>query len=336
MIRENLRLTILGVLLITVSVHAQVETEGEVPVAEVTPGAGVVPDKPIVPEEIAESAGLKPTAKPSPNRARQIGMIKQFENEITRVLEMDEDQATEVNEIFKDFIEGLSEEAEDRREARRENAEIIRELVDEMREAQRERDMETVREIREEISELRGEHARGKESIETEDFFEQIREVLTEDQIENFDPLADRLSKRLAGPQKPAQSKIRVFQKATNSMNLPADQLATIRQLLAEFSRENRNVRGPEAEEAEAELFESILEELDDDQASEFVQKVDEFEMMQKRGRGDRRANRKRRAEAREMADASDEQHGEEPDEVEVEEAQEESADEDQEEVEDF
>ena len=138
MIRENFRLTIAWVLLLTFSAQAQVETEGE------------APDKPIVPAEVAEAAGLKPTAKPSPNRARQISMLKQFENELTRSLEMDEDQASEVSEAFRAYIEGLSEEVDDRREARRENAEIIRELVEEMRDAQKDRDMERVREIREE------------------------------------------------------------------------------------------------------------------------------------------------------------------------------------------
>ncbi len=289
MIRENLRLTILSVLLITFSAQAQVENEGE------APPAVEVPEKPIVPAGVAEAAGLKPTARPSPNRARQISMIKQFEGEITRALKMDEDQATEVNEIFRDFVEGLSEDGEDRREARRENAELIRELVEEMRDAQRDRDMEAVREIREEISELRGEHAEADDAIELDDLYDQLREVLTDDQIETFDPLADRLTKRLAGPAKHEKSKIRIYQKASNSINLPEEQLTAIRRIFVEFSKENRGAKGQAGEDAEAELLDSILDELDEDQARDFMQKVDELEIRMNGGSGDRRAERERR-----------------------------------------
>lgn len=294
MLRDYLRLSGLCVLLLTLNAQAQVETEGE------------APDKPIVPAEIADAAGVKPASKPSPNRARQISMLKQFEAEITRALEMDEDQATEVSEIFQEFIEDLSAEADDRREDRRENAELIRELVDEMRDAQKDRDMERVREIREEIAELRSEHGSADESFDPDELFEILREVMSEDQIETFDPLADRFKKSLEGPKKEEKSKLRLYQKAVNAINLPEDQLATIRRIFVDFAKENRGEKGV-SEDADAELYNSILDELDEDQAREFTQKVEEFERMQSRGAKGAREDRKRPAVDRARGEVADE-----------------------------
>ncbi|GJM24993.1 MAG: hypothetical protein DHS20C16_14080 [Phycisphaerae bacterium] len=296
MIRENIRITIAWVLLLTFTAQAQVETEVE------------TPDKPIVPADVAEAAGLKSTAKPSPNRARQIGMLKQFENEITRSLEMDEDQATEISEVFRDYIDGLSEEVDDRREARRENAEIIRELVDEMREAQKDRDMERVTELREEIGELRAEYADAEEPLNPDEFFDELRELMSEDQIETFDPLADRFKKRIAGPNTKAQkSKLKLYKKAAHSINLPEDQMAAVREIFVDFAKESRGAKGAAVAEADEELLEMILDELDEDQAREFIQKVDNLEKMQNRGRGDRRSERKRRGAARDKIEAVEE-----------------------------
>ncbi|MEZ6085401.1 MAG: hypothetical protein R3E58_16020 [Phycisphaerae bacterium] len=293
MLRDYLRLSGLCVLLLTLNAQAQVETEGE------------APDKPIVPAEIADAAGVKPASKPSPNRARQISMLKQFEAEITRALEMDEDQATEVSEIFQEFIEDLSAEADDRREDRRENAELIRELVDEMRDAQKDRDMERVREIREEIAELRSEHGSADESFDPDELFEILREVMSEDQIETFDPLADRFKKSLEGPKKEENPSF-ASTKSRQCHQPSEDQLATIRRIFVDFAKENRGEKGV-SEDADAELYNSILDELDEDQAREFTQKVEEFERMQSRGAKGAREDRKRPAVDRARGEVADE-----------------------------
>lgn len=295
MIRDYLRLTGLCVLLLAFNVQAQVEPEEE-----------EAPDKPLVPAEIADAAGVEPAARPAPNRARQINMLKQFESELTRTLEMGEEQATEVSEIFEEFIEDLNAEVDDRREVQRENAEMIRELVDEMREAQQDRDMERVREIREEISALRSEHASADESFDPEELFEILREVLTEDQIEKFDPLADRFKKRLEGPKKQEKSKLRIYQKAVNAINLPEDQLSDIRRIFVDFAKVNRGAKSATAE-ADAELYDLIIDELDEDQAREFAQKVEEMERLQTRGPKDRREERKRRGADRPKVEAVEE-----------------------------
>jgi hypothetical protein len=315
MIRENFRLSIACVLLLAFSAQAQVETEGEAPDKPTVPEQPTMPEQPIVPAEVAEAAGLKPTTNPSPNRARQISMLKQFEGEITRALEMDEDQASEVSAVFRDYIEGLTEEVDDLRDERRENAEIIRELVDEMREAQKDRDMDRVREIREEISELRGEHANTDEPLDPEEFFEELRELMTDDQIEKFDPLADRLAQRLAGPKKPEKSKLKIYQKAAHSINLPEDQMMTIRHIFADFAKESRGAKGAVSADADEELLELILGELDEDQAREFMQKVDDLEKMENRGRGDRRADRRRAGAVRDKIEAVEEPDNEEAEE---------------------
>ncbi len=330
MIRNHLNVAVFCVLMLAMVVPVRADDEGE------------TPEKPEVPKAIADAAGLGQSRPQSPNRAKQINMLKQFEGEVSRSLKLDEDAATDLADIFRDFIDELSEEMEASREEKQETAEIIRELVDEMREAQQDQDIERVQEIREEISELRGEHEGPAEDLDHEALYDQIREILTDEQLEQFEPLADRFTQRLAVPKGPMESKAKLYRKAVNSIDLAEEQRANIRRIFVEASRDagNPKNRGKAnaTEEADEALLDSILDELDEDQAREFMNKVEEMERMHRGGRADRgkagRDNPRDRAPKPKITEEVNDAGGREADEVELSRQEEEGDTEEAEEVE--
>ncbi|NOX58391.1 MAG: HAD-IG family 5'-nucleotidase [Planctomycetes bacterium] len=284
MLRIKLNISLLSVILMSSAVFAQVDPDEQVPA------------KPTVPQSAREAAGLTGSRTPRRNLAKDIRLIKQFEVEISRALELDEESAEEVSEVFREYIGELAADTESDREAKRERTGAIRELVDEMRDAQKDRDTERVQELREEISELRGTRDDQAEPRDHEALYEEIRELLNEEQLGIFDPLADRFTKRLNGSRSAARSKLRLYRSATNALDLSGDQRANVRRLFVEASKEQRaaKAKGVSTEESDAILFDALLDELDEDQVKDFTRKVADLEKMQNRGKKNRPIARER------------------------------------------
>lgn len=317
MIRKHPIVPVFCVLMLAIVVPVRGDSDGE------------APERPEVPKDIATAAGLGKAKVHPANPAKQISMLKQFEGEVARSLKLDEDEVTELGDVFAEFIDELNDGMQANREAKQEKAEIIRELVDEMREAQQDQDIDRVQEIRQEISDLRGENEGEAEGLDHEALYEQIRELLTDEQIEKFDPLADRFTQRLTGPKKKAKSKVKLYRKAVNSIDLAEEQRANIRRIFVEASREARGSRGRGSaagiEEADEALLDSILDELDEDQAREFMQKVEEMERRQRgervdrrRGERDKPRDRNRQPRITEEVDEVEEDEVDDADEIEL------------------
>ena len=249
---------------------------------------------------------------------RYLRMLDSFKKEIVGALDLDEELAGEVSELFDEHAAGIREGMEDLRQQRRDNAERIRELVRELREAQANEDPERADELRQEIVALRQRPAGA--TPDHEELFDSVRELLDEEQIETFDEYARRFDERLSGPEEDAAGSIRHLRRALDVVELSAEQRAQTRDLLSATMREVRSARhdAERVKELESAARDDIIELLDDEQAEKFQEAL--LKLAREEGKSPKREKRDRGSRPakpeRGQADDSDaDGHAEEADE---------------------
>ena len=149
-----------------------------------------------------------------------------------------------------------------------------------MREAREAKDRERMREVAMEITEIRQSDRTEVDELNT-DFYDSVREELTEDQVKGFNRLIREIKKRKRPDtirdryRKTAQMNVLLKEKC----DLTPDQQKAVNQHMMDFMREMMEVDGDDEEEVSAmqnELREAILSELSTDQRRQFTDAEDQ------------------------------------------------------------
>ncbi len=236
--------------------------------------------------------------------------LEQFEDELFDKLNLDDDQAAAIESYFNDVLaEPEQMTPEEQRQQRLERSERMRELVDEMRDAQRNQDRDRAMQLREEISKLRQRSA-GRPSMQQ--LVDNIRGKLDEDQLPKFDRIVADYSDLLREPEQP-EVVLRRYHRAAQLIGPSPEQQTQIRDIIVEATR---NIRTPEREGGDtAEYLKSVKDDiigvLDDQQAARFEEKLAELERSEQgHQRGGRRFGRGHRPQQ-----VQPEQNAQQPDE---------------------
>lgn len=254
----------------------------EEPVAEERPAVGQ-PDMP----------GGAMSALPEP--ARRMAAVRRLRAEMTDRLELDQEQAEELDAIFEEYYASIQDEMASRRERQREQADEIRELVEEMRAAREDEDTQRIAEIRQQIADIRSNKGSSEEQ-DLEEFFDVIREVLYEDQIEGFDEMAAKV-KTSQGGSTDSLASIQRMRRASEMVEMPMDQRRSVREAINNAQRELRSATAdPGAAAAVAEnMRNAILEQLDETQAAEFEEHLAKLEKTDRERKAASERTRERR-----------------------------------------
>ena len=165
------------------------------------------------------SSLLQRSGSDQPDHVRRlISRITRLHKWMKAKLDLDREQQRAVHALFEEHLDELraTTDREDRDGESKERANRLKELQKERREAQADRDMEAVREIRSEIRELLQErHSRLSGS--TARLVEHLEDELDEDQLEAFRKLVDRLG---LGSRKPNQESMQELLRAVLSPEL--------------------------------------------------------------------------------------------------------------------
>jgi uncharacterized protein YeaO (DUF488 family) len=231
----------------------------------------------------AEEAEVRSRDRSKRSRSKPAGKSKSgrildmFRAEVLKSLDFDEESSEEFNAIIDEQIEDLNENVADDQASRKERAAEIRELISNLRDAQRDGDRERVAEMREQLTGLRKDTA--EESLDFEALVDDLRDLIYEDQMEQFDHIVRKYAARLS-PKKKAGDRLKTLRKALSFVELTPDQRKATRSLFAESMRSSRMARGDAAkmDQIAKDLQESILDELDEEQADVFTAKVTELE----------------------------------------------------------
>lgn len=228
-----------------------------------------------------------------PEPARRMAAVRQLRVQMTERLELEPDQAEDLDAIFEEYYESIQDEMASRRSRQREQADEMRELVEEMRAAREDEDNERVAEIRQQIADLRANRGDGDDQ-NLEEFFDTIREVLYEDQIEAFDELAAKVNTS-SGGSTDALASIQRMRRAAEMVEMPMDQRRSVREAINNSQRELRSATAdPAAAEAVAtNMRTAIIEQLDESQAAEFEEHLAKLE----------KADRERKSASERMRD---------------------------------
>ncbi len=221
-------------------------------------------------------SGRRTAARSESQVNQKLRMLESFRDQIIREMKLEGELVEEVNLIFADHLDYLRERSTDNTDDRRERAEEIREVVEEMRAARQDGDVEEVRRLRDRLVELR--RSSTEFDLEHEELFDMLREAFDDEQIVVFDRLAEQFELRLQGPNRrdTAASRMR---RALAKLELSPEQRMQTRRLLAEYGREMRTARG-DAERLRAmedELYNALLDELDEGQAERFERTMEEL-----------------------------------------------------------
>ena len=268
------------------------------------------------------------------NPMKYMKMLESFEKEIVRALDLDEDLANEIADLFDEHLAATREEMDTLQQRRRESAEEIRLLVRSLRDAQASGDQEGAARIREEIVELRRQQLGTAHNHD--ELFQAVRELLDKKQLETFNEYAKRFEARLSGPDQGNAGILRL-RRALDMLDLSKEQHARTREIVSKAMREIRSVRSdPEkTKELETSLHAAIIEELDEDQTAQFEESLAELAKEGKRPRKSEVSDRDARPTRPDRDRASDSDRPEEaaePDEAEESEVEvDEAADEEEE-----
>lgn len=276
-----------------------------------------------------EAAATKtPGAPASPRSERaekrdELTRAKQLLKRVRAELDLRDEQAVRINDLFEAHFETLTELIKDREHHRRENAARIEELREELSRAQREEDRDAVGQIRGELRELLGADS-GTLELDRE-FHAAMREELDEEQAEKYRELVRRvMSADRAGLNKLRE--IQVMNRALREVDLPPQQRrAAMKHLrgLKEILTEARDQGDEAVAQAIDDLREAILGELDEAQIAQFEEaqeRVRSSMTQQRRSRGNRPGRAYERDLAKQEGAAADEENpaeepAEEPDE---------------------
>ncbi|MCP4251201.1 MAG: hypothetical protein GY778_29545 [bacterium] len=205
-----------------------------------------------------------------PERRDELSRAKQLLKLVRAELDLRDEQAVRVNDLFEEHFEALAELIKNRERHRRENAARMEELREELTRAQREGDREAIQEIRGELRELMGANSATRELHR--EFNAAVLEELDEEQAEKYRELVQRvMSTSSIGMNKLRE--IQVMNRALRELDLPPQQrraamkhLRGLRDILAGA----REAGDDAVTQAVDELREAILGELDEEQIAQF------------------------------------------------------------------
>ena len=208
---------------------------------------------------------------------RQLGMLERLESEVTKRLDLDEEQRKVVATLFEEHLTSVREKIEQQREQAKEQREAIRELVRELREARKAQDQERLAAIKEQLAARR---SGGDEIAQmNKEFFEDVKAVLPEEQAEEFDKLVKRLMTR-ERPERTGFVRIRELRRAVGTLQLADEQREAIKKVFAGTSQQVQEVRDDpdKMKELEESLRQAIIDELDEEQEAAFTKKLAELD----------------------------------------------------------
>jgi hypothetical protein len=203
-----------------------------------------------------------------------IKVLDGFYADLVKALELDEEFADELAFVFDEHTDAMRAQEASAEEARRDNAMAMRDLVKEMREAHNQGDRERVAELRQEIMELRRKGNAPDDAYLK--LFEDIRQMLDEEQLPIFEKLAAEFTARLG---QDGRSDVRLMQRAVSMIELSEEQKERVREIFMQARRDAREA-GDSPEDREkltASIKRMIIEELDEEQIAEFNQKLEEL-----------------------------------------------------------
>ena len=225
---------------------------------------------------------------------RQIEAVERLEDDVFEQLDLDDDQAYEIEDLFNEFIDQHEGSPDDRREDARERAEEIRDLVQDLREAQRSGDQDRAAELRRELADMRrGSAATGG----VDQLLSKVRELLYEDQLADYDRIVQRFRESLRETPDRGDAGIRRIQRAIRMINVTPEQRETLRDIVVESLKEIREERvsGKDLAELETQLHDDVVAELDPEQVDAFEDAIKQLERAEAAGQNAPRETRRER-----------------------------------------
>jgi hypothetical protein len=215
---------------------------------------------------------------------RYVRTLENFEQEVIRGLEADEELTQVIHDLFAKHLAPLKEQVEQRRQGRRDSGGEVRELMEELREAQSSGDTERAQELRGRLAEMRQQREEYEQVHEA--LFDEIRSELLEEELARFDALAERFESRIGGDA--GRDDMQRIRQALAGVNLSPEQRTRVRDVIREHARremssEDRDPR--KAQDRSRELRDAITAELDEEQAAQFEKAYAELEQREKQTR---------------------------------------------------
>lgn len=206
-----------------------------------------------------------------------IERMEKLHEAIFERLELNDDQADEIDELFEQQYKTLEElqNAKPEEETEEVSEEEMRELVEKMRAARESGDDAQVDAIRSQIMERSRTRRQGAMET-TRAFLRNVSRRLEGEQVTQFQELVKDAGLELPGP--PGGNDVRALMRAAMrpDMGLSDDQRQSIREIIRDAMRDFRG--GPMPEDEQAKQFEDvkkqIMEELDADQQKKLEERL--------------------------------------------------------------
>jgi hypothetical protein len=216
------------------------------------------------------------TTRPARGDQNELEYLEQLRREMISKLDLDDEQLEAIRDIFKDRTAEVEAYYAEKRRSEAQDQQKMHELEMQIREARQAGDHETLRELMEEMRQLQGgdrELRRGRQ-----EFHDALANELNEEQEREFRKIVQRL-RRDQNPRRFRLRGIQDIRRATEDLGLSEEQNRAIRDYLVEAMRAVGETGNDEEKLAElqASLQQKIVDELTDEQAKQFLAKLEEL-----------------------------------------------------------
>ena len=209
------------------------------------------------PAEVKERMGR-------PSRTMRLDRLERM---MKKKLELDSDQEYDLEQLFEERRETYQEEIEESRGDRDAQREMMRDVIEQMREARDSGDEQRMQDLRESMRDMRS----GQKVDEiTDEFVEEVEELLDEEQAEQFHELLSRLEPGTMRADT-ARKNPQLFYRHVKRLDLDDEQREELEGLFEGVKEELRD-RGSDPEdrdEISARFHEEVMELLSDEQKTQ-------------------------------------------------------------------
>lgn len=255
------------------------ENPGAPQAATPAPGQGADPAATEEPQTPGRGPATHVREGRAVGRNRNVVLLEAFREEVKRVLQADEQTNADLDDIFGDYIEEQQQESGEAAEQRREQASQMRDMVAELRDAQRDGDRERIEDLRARITEMRKSTSE-EQTVDLAALQSDVREVLDDGQFERYMTIQQKYESRFSRSKNTNEQAMQRLRQALASVTLSDEQREHARELFVQYTQKVRQLRSDQEKAAEAvqELRDTLMEQLDDNQADAFEQKLTELE----------------------------------------------------------
>lgn len=270
------------------------------------------------PEDVGTQGPERDVPRQADRNRDELQYLEQLRRAMLSQLNLDDEQLVATREIFKDRTAEVEAYYAEKRRNEENNRQRMDQLEKELREARQTDDQEAVRDLFEEMRQLRGDERelnRGRR-----EFHEALANELNEEQQQKFQQIIQSLRRDQRGAHSRLRG-IRDIRRATQSLNLDQDQQRAVRQHLIETMRAIGQAGNDEEKlgELQETLQQKIIEELTPEQADQFRAKLEQLRQQPEASRpaGGRPHPRNLTRPPRDANDAGDEETEDQPDDTE-------------------